>query len=410
MAHRERTFLGTALTASVLVTLAACNSILGTDPGETSGDAGGVGDEDATGESGDAPDADDASPCPAGDLSQNADHCGRCGHSCLGGACEGGQCRPVVLAADRFTSSDLVRAGAYVYVAELGTSSAKYVDGRITRVKVDGCKKSCATSKLADIEGAASLALDTNESTFYVAQWDGGTRGGSILTVPLAGGEPTVFKAAQSRPRTIAFDQTTVYWVNGGQSSFAGSVYRAFKDDAHGDAGMPVVPELNYPFDIVVRGNYMYFTVAGEGDFDGEVHRADLTGGNDTSLVPSQEQPRALAVDGTYVYWVSFGNGTVHRVRSTGGKDEEIITGCNHPVSIAVDGERLYIVESGSDPDRVDGRVVTTDLGGKNEIVLASNLLYPRGIRLDDKAVYFLERGTAEKGYRDGTLQRVAKP
>lgn len=50
-------------------------------------------------------------------VATDSDNCGACGHSCLGGACVAGACRPSVLSATAPPSSHFViRAGAYVFV------------------------------------------------------------------------------------------------------------------------------------------------------------------------------------------------------------------------------------------------------------------------------------------------------
>src|SRR5262245_7861561 len=41
---------------------------------------------------------DAATPTCSEDIEANAEHCGRCGHSCLGGACVQGRCQPRRLA------------------------------------------------------------------------------------------------------------------------------------------------------------------------------------------------------------------------------------------------------------------------------------------------------------------------
>src|SRR5206468_1326744 len=43
----------------------------------------------------DAPFTGDSGPC--GDILTSGDNCGRCGHSCLGGACADGGCQPLAI-------------------------------------------------------------------------------------------------------------------------------------------------------------------------------------------------------------------------------------------------------------------------------------------------------------------------
>src|SRR5262245_8002876 len=91
-----------AICALATVTVGvACTSTSGLVGGESEGD-GGEGTREVTTFSARDAEADSSSvtaanPCAA-DTATDPRNCGRCGHDCLGGACEVGRCRPVVLA------------------------------------------------------------------------------------------------------------------------------------------------------------------------------------------------------------------------------------------------------------------------------------------------------------------------
>src|SRR5215471_1470026 len=92
----------------------ACNALIGTkdvffeaDGGPTTGgpdgSSGGTPDGNVPpGNDGSTPPPNDGSTGgdtgQCGDTQTSADNCGRCGHSCLGGTCDKGQCQPVTLA------------------------------------------------------------------------------------------------------------------------------------------------------------------------------------------------------------------------------------------------------------------------------------------------------------------------
>lgn len=56
--------------------------------------------------------------CPGADLQKDARNCGRCGHDCLGGACEAGDCEPYVFADGLVTPIALSVTKDAVYLAE----------------------------------------------------------------------------------------------------------------------------------------------------------------------------------------------------------------------------------------------------------------------------------------------------
>jgi hypothetical protein len=85
---------------------------------------------------------------------------------------------------------------------------------------------------------------------------------GTVMKVPLAGGDPTTLVSDQFQPGAIAVDADALYWANGFLSfdTAAGSVMKlAF------DSGLP------------------------------------------QELVGAQYGPRDLNVDGTSVYWITWG-------------------------------------------------------------------------------------------------------
>ena len=78
-----------------IVVAAACGEVLpaeGPPPGADAGIDAAVADDSSTGGDGPAP------TCENVDTMTSAQHCGRCDHDCLGGACAAGECQPVVLA------------------------------------------------------------------------------------------------------------------------------------------------------------------------------------------------------------------------------------------------------------------------------------------------------------------------
>lgn len=390
-----------AFSALAAVGSSSCNALLGTEAPDPIGVAtdGGTkpnSDADTTTEGGSA--------CPSGDLSTNPAHCGRCGHSCLGGTCAGSACQPVVLATDLLNAAEVLRIGNYVYFTQTGSSEKSLADGQVTRIQLDGCTKDCS-STYASLPAAVGLAAN-KDALYAVAQLP---NNGSVSRAFFTDGLMKTFAANQARPRRIILDGTAAYWVNQGLQDKGGSIYRAFTDQPTG--GLPIVSGLNYPSGIAIDGSTLYFTEGGAVDFDGAVYKSDLTGQNKVVVASSQAQPRAIVTDSTYIYWVNMGNGTVHR-KLTGGsaKDDVVMSGENQPVSIALDADHMYVTSVGSLPDQLDGRLRAADRDGKNAVTLASNLKTATGIATDDVSVFVLERGTLDKGRRDGRLLRVAKP
>jgi Stigma-specific protein, Stig1 len=116
-------------------------------------------------------------------------------------------------------------------------------------------------------------------------------------------------------------------------------------------------------------------------------------------VVDPIEDPIALAVDETHVYWTTAA-GSVQRAPKAGGAIETIAAGQKAPDLIAVDGKRAFWLNQG------DGTVVRRKVDGNGPIKVvfdggvAGSL---RGITLDDKNVYF------NRVLVDGDIRRAGK-
>jgi hypothetical protein len=66
--------------------------------------------------------------------------CGSCGHSCLGGTCGAGMCKPIVLTTGQVNPDDIAVSSDSVYWTELGHSinGGTRDDGRIRRIGLSG--------------------------------------------------------------------------------------------------------------------------------------------------------------------------------------------------------------------------------------------------------------------------------
>src|SRR5687768_7515719 len=77
------------------------------------------------------PSDDAGAPPPAeggagcGDVATDAQNCGRCGHSCLGGLCDKGVCQPIVLAADQPGPQEVLVDATRAYWTNFGTTTTR---------------------------------------------------------------------------------------------------------------------------------------------------------------------------------------------------------------------------------------------------------------------------------------------
>jgi hypothetical protein len=394
-----RSSFGTVLAAvTILAGSQACDDLKVAPLNEDAGTADSAPPEDdgATSDSGE----DCTTPAP-----NDPANCGRCGHSCQGGACKAGVCQPLVLATDRRSPVDIAVNGAYVYWVEQGTSTTNGADGRLGRASVAPCDAGCVTHLLE--EGQDFTGVAVNAEYAYVTQ--GRLSTGRVVRVPLDGKPLEVFAPNEPSARRIALESSSAIWINAGAAPSEGLARRrAF--DSISDGGVTIGSGLDYPNAIAVRGDKVFITASGQLDFDGYIAITDLTGSSADLIATDQASPRGIAVDSTWAYWANRGDGTVHRARWDGSQHTELVTSAIAANAVAVDSDGLYWTEAGSEPDYLDGRLRRSNLDGSGVVTLADGLTYPNAVTTDVKAVYVSVRGTPAAGLRNGMIVKVAKP
>jgi hypothetical protein len=153
--------------------------------------------------------------------------------------------------------------------------------------------------------------------------------------------------------------------------------------------------------DIVVdqSGTNVYWTIGG---MNGGVFAKPFAGGNPAQLsYPNnvEDDPRGLAVDQNYAYWVDFGSDAVGSVPLIGGSTNYLLTpiaagnmAVNEPLAITVDPANpstIYWVDSKS------GTVNQMPYGGGAVTQLASLRSSPWAIAVDSTSVYWIDYGMA---------------
>ena len=207
----------------------------------------------------------------------------------------------------------------------------------------------------------------------------------------------------QAGPTAIALSATDVFWIDEGNGDgVSGSIMKRSKS---GGAVTALTTAQPSPSALVVDGATVFFTNIGElGSLTdpkpvGSVLAVPAAGGAVRTLATKQWSPRGLAVDAAFVY---FGNPgvvegkttTVARVPKKGGAVKVMASGQRSPNGIATDATRLFwaaggscVAENGTMPS--DGEILFAPLAKGAPKALASGLLCPESIALDDTSVYF---------------------
>jgi hypothetical protein len=236
--------------------------------------AGGGGGGTTAGEAGSA----GAVECVA-DLSTNAAHCGRCGHSCgLGAACRGGLCLPVTVLDERgyiMSQSGLLLDGSRLYFS------------------------------LYDEQYGGSQTVGFVSST------------GGGLTV-LSAEDEAAGVNAQALISLLALDDQNAYWFSYWPDDREHMRLRAAPKDGTGAAATiglisrPEVADKPYPVGMVVDQDYVYWLSEDDG-----LYRFAKSGPVDALpellLALPGESTEKLVLDSGWLYWASTVNGQIWR-------------------------------------------------------------------------------------------------
>jgi hypothetical protein len=289
------------------------------------------------------------------DLTSDPANCGACGHGCLGGACSGSQCQPVLLnsanpvdglAVDATnvywstngvdqcainncatTQTQLANNGAVFGIAVDATSVYWVSFNGAMKCAIGGCGGNPTVLGGTGVGLFGYVAVDTTN-----VYWPDGNGNINKCAVGGCGGTPTVLASSQGNVRAIAVDATSVYWTI---SNNPGSV---MKCAIGGCGGTPttLASGLNTPGTLVVDATSAYWS-----NGDGTVMKCSTNSCVPTTLASGQGA-YGITVDATNIYWTNGGGVMRCAIGGCGGNPALAVYTPNGPQYIAQDAISVY--------------------------------------------------------------------
>lgn len=331
-------------------------------------------------------------------LVTNGDHCGACGHSCMGGTCTNGRCAAETVVGNRNRPAGIVVDNTNVYWTDLwdntlyrapksggppatiatgGVIGPLAIDGStlyyptgaaIRRIGTDGTGGQTVVA--AESYVVSDLALDaTRVFWLRLGTWSGSNYNGDgqVMRAPLGGGSPTPLASNQNRPRAIAVFGSTVFWVTEG--TYTGATYNN----------------------------------------DGAVLSVPVGGGATTTIASNQRKPCGIAATTNVVYWTTCGNGQVAKLEQGVPGVQVLATGQHASDGLVLHTGALFWPYAGFNPNDPTGEVSEFPLATA-PFLIAAEQYQPYRVAVDDTHVYWTNNGSAgDPPNGDGAVIRVLR-
>lgn len=344
------------------------------------------------------------------DLQTSKDHCGRCGHSCGGGDCVAGKCKPIQIGGiSQAPLNYVVTSQDHVFVSTVTALTTQ--KGGIWRIPKGGG----TAEQYVMLEEAQQMAI-LGDKLFFIVEEPAGDgapdQAGGLYSCPLTGGapcQPSRIVAAEN-PSAVAVDGTRVVFNDDSVGQ------RAF-DTANSQTNT-LSDKLGY--NLYVDGTSIWYNFTFFGSTTNTARTLEILpdGSAEIRHEFTKSEVGAGQIFGTKdaVYIAAYQwegaetGGVVHRQPRAGSSvlpcDFGGQTTNKRPYGVTVDATRIYWTNMGGGNTKpfTGGEMMTCELSScctQGEVMWTGDG-EPGGITTDQNFVYWV--------LEDGNVWKVAKP
>lgn len=293
-------------------------------------------------------------------------NCGRCGHDCLGGACEAGVCKPFVLVKESATA--IASDNVFVYFASETVGN------------IEGCPRfgcSNATHLVDNAPRPNAVAVDSTNVYYTTNLADGGYLA-SCGKLGCDGGA-TIVSSGHANPSSLIVDNTSAFFEVDRKKILSCAL------PSCGNGAVTVASTVN------ANGLGQEWNLIHWADTSSSLYSCQKASCTPKLITNTLSSLTEVAGYGGLVYAMQGGaNGKVLRCPNAPLCNPNIVAqNLADPVAMQVDWTGIYLLTRGANPS-TDGALLYCPLGGCNGApqLLIGGMQDARSIAIDQDGVY----------------------